>query len=635
MASPIRRAKTSFAAGELAPELLGRGDLRAWENGARRLRNVFLQPTGGVTRRPGLRFVAELPGAAACLVAFEYSTEQTCLLVLTAGALSVFRGDAKLAELAAPWSAAMLPQVAFTQNAEALLLLHPEMPPQRVTRSAGGGDAAWSIAPWPFTREPFFRFAPAGVTLAASAAAGTVTLDASAPVFVAGHAGVRLRLGGKRVLVTAVASATSATATVEEELAVAPGTPTASWDEAAFSPARGWPVSACFHQDRLVLGGARSLPNRLWLSRTGDAGNFDLGSGLDDEAIEFGLVSDQVNAIRAVFSGRHLQVFTSGTEWMVSGEPLTPASIQLNRQTRIGSPTDRQVPPVDVDGATIFVSRGGQGVYEFAYTEVQDSYQANDLAILARHLVSRPVAMAYDQTLRLLHLAMADGSLGTLTLYRAEQVTAWTRQETDGAFRALAEIDGTVWAAVERQAGRLFLERFDPALALDAAVGASAAEPLAAWSGLAHLEGRTLGVLADGAVREPAVATGGAAAIDPPARRVQLGLPFRHLIEPLPPDVVAPSGVARTGPVRLVSATFRLLGTAALSVDLGRGARPVPFRRLDSALLDAPPAPFTGDVTLRGLGWRRDSLAPLWRVEDDAPLPLTLLSVTTETRTND
>ena len=54
MANSVRRAKTSFAAGELAPELLGRGDLRAWENGARRLRNVFLQPTGGVTRRPGL-----------------------------------------------------------------------------------------------------------------------------------------------------------------------------------------------------------------------------------------------------------------------------------------------------------------------------------------------------------------------------------------------------------------------------------------------------------------------------------------------------------------------------------------------------------------------------------------------------
>ena len=61
------------------------------------------------------------------------------------------------------------------------------------------------------------------------------------------------------------------------------------------------------------------------MSQSGDLGNFDLGTGLDDEAIEFGLLSDQVNAIRAVFPGRHLQVFTSGGEWMVTGAPLTPA----------------------------------------------------------------------------------------------------------------------------------------------------------------------------------------------------------------------------------------------------------------------------------------------------------------------
>jgi len=630
MAAPIRRAKTSFSAGELAPELLGRGDLRAWENGARRLRNVFLQPTGGVTRRPGLRFVAELPGPAR-LIAFEHAGGQTWLLALTDGALSVFLGDAKVAEVAAPWTEAMLPQIAFAQDATSLLLLHPAMPPQQVVRDGGG---AWSVAPFALAREPFHRFAPAGVTLAPSATTGTVTLTASAPVFLAGHANARFRLGGGRVLVMEVASATSATAIVEEAPAAAE--PSAEWDEAAFSAARGWPVCACFHQGRLVLGGSRDLPNRLWMSRTGAPADFDLGGGLDDEAIAFSLVSDQANAIRAVFSGRHLQVFTSGAEWMVSGEPLTPASIQLHRQTRVGSPTDRQVPPVDVDGATIFVARGGRGVHEFAYTEVADSYQANDLALLARHLVQAPVAMCYDPALRLLHLAMADGALGTLTLFRAEQVTAWTRQETDGAFRALAEADGTVWTVVERQ-GRFFLERFDAALGLDAAIAADAAEPTAHWTGLAHLEGRTVGVLADGSVRPPAQVLDGAVTLDAPARAVQLGLPFRHLVEPLPPDVLAPSGAARTGPVRLVSATFRLLGTAALSVDLGRGEgpQPVPFRRLDTPVLDAPPAPFTGDVTLRGLGWRRDSLAPLWRVEGDAPLPLTLLSVTTETRTND
>ena len=622
-----RTLKTSFTAGELAPELLGRPDLRASANGARRLRNVFIQPTGGVTRRPGLRHVATLPGAAR-LIAFEFNTEQTYLLVLTDGAMRVFIGDAQVAQVAGPWTAAMLPQLAFTQSADTLLLCHPQMVPQRITRT---GHTSWTVVPWSFVREPFFRFATLDITLTPSATTGTITLTASAAVFTALHAGVRFRLAGRRVLLTAIASATSATATVEETLAAI--TATADWDEAALSPARGWPVCLCFHQDRLVLGGSRDLPNRLWLSRSGDLFNFDPGTGLDDQGIEFGLVSDQVNAIRGVFSGQHLQVFTSGAEWMVTGAPLTPGSIQLNRQTRVGSPVVRMVQPVDVDGATLFVARSGRGVFEFAYTDLQQLYQANDLALVAQHLVRDPVAMAYDQTRRLLHVAMLDGSLATLTLYRAEQVTAWTAQGTEGAFRALAEIEGNVYAVVER-AGTSRLERFDPALALDAALTGSAATPQDVWRGLDHLEGRAVGVLADGAPADTESVAGGAVTLDPPANTVQVGLAFTHVIEPLPPDLTTALGV-RAAPLRLVSVTFRLLETAALSVDLGRGAAPVPFRRLGTPLLDAPPQRFTGDVRLRALGWRRDAMAPLWRIEDATPLPMTLLSVTTETRITD
>jgi hypothetical protein len=70
-------------------------------------------------------------------------------------------------------------------------------------------------------------------------------------------------------------------------------------------------------------------------------------------------------------------------------------------------------------------------------------------------------------------------------------------------------------------------------------------------------------------------------------------------------------------------------------VDLGRGPAPVAFRRLDTPLLDAAPPRFSGDVRLAALGWRRDAMRPLWRIAGDAPLPLTLLSVTTDMRTTD
>lgn len=620
-----RQTKASFTAGELAPELLGRADLRAYANGARRLRNVFIQPTGGVTRRPGLRHIASLPGAAR-LLAFEFNTEQAYLLVFTHNQFSVYLNDALVAQGSGPWATVHLAQLAFTQSADTLLICHPEFEPRRLTRTS---HTSWTLSPWPAAQMPTYRFADAAIFLTPSGTSGSITLQASAGVFLPGHLFTLFRFRGRIGLLTAIASPIQATLTLNEPL---PDTANSTdWEEAAFSSLRGWPVCACFHQDRLVVGGSRDLPNRLWLSRSGQIFNFDKGTGLDDQGIEFGLLSDQVNAIRGVFSGRHLQVFTTGGEWMVSGEPLTPSSIQLNRQTRIGSSATRMIPPVDVDGSTIFAARNGRAVHEFAYTDVQQVYQSNDLGLVAAHLIRNPVAMAYDQTQRLLHVVMEDGGMATLTLFRAEQVTAWTRQQTAGAFTGVAEVDGRVFVCVQR--GVTFrLERFEPGFGLDAALDGSSAVARDRWTGLAHLEGAKVGVLADGAPRQDAVVSHGAVTLDPPAFTTQIGLSFAHEIEPLPPEL---SGVAgsRSAPLRLVSVSFRLLETAALDVDLGRGPAAVPFRRLDTPLLDAAPPRFSGDVRLAALGWRRDAMRPLWRITGAAPLPLTLLSVTTDMRT--
>jgi hypothetical protein len=94
-------------------------------------------------------------------------------------------------------------------------------------------------------------------------------------------------------------------------------------------------------------------------------------------------------------------------------------------------------------------------------------------------------------------------------------------------------------------------------------------------------------------------------------------------------------GVTQVAPARLVRAIFRVVETKALRVDVGLGLRDVPFLRLGETLLDAGPAAFTGDKVLRGLGWARGLERPLWRIEQDAPLAMQLLSVTTEIKGND
>lgn len=628
----VRSAQTSFTAGEISPELHGRSDLRAYENGAARLTNLIVLPTGGVTRRPGLHFVDALPGRAR-LVAFEFNAEQTYLLAFTDRRLTIYREGAPIAALDSPWPEAALASIAWTQSADTLLVCHPKVAPRRVTRR---GELDWRIDPWPLVRDgvslaPFHRFADEGVTLTAGGTGGYVTATASADIFVQAHTGARLRLGGGQLRIEQVLDGRAVKARVTATLADAG--PTADWEESAWSDARGWPATAIFHQSRLAVGGSRDLPNRLWLSRTGDLYNFDLGTGLDDEAIEFPVMSDQVNAIRALHSGRHLQLFTAGGEWMVAGDPLTPATVELRRQTRIGSPVDRRVPPRDVEGATLFVARSGREVREFLYTDLEQAYRSIDLALLARHLVTGPVDQDYDPARRLLMVAMEDGSLAILTAYRAEQVTAWAGWETDGAVGSVATVGDAPHLAV-RRGGRWFLEVLSAEVALDAALTGTSDAPTTVWSGLDHLEGRRVRIVADGVERGEATVGAGRLVLDEPARTLTVGLPFTHRIEPLPPALggVGAEGVA----LRPVRTVFRLVDTGALRVDAGHGPAAVPLRRLaEGAVLGEMPPPFTGDRAIRHLGWRRGGTAPLWRIVDDAPLPFTLLSATTQLKVND
>ena len=620
----LNMLRTDFSAGELDPGLAGRTDLAAHRQGARRLRNVIVQPTGGVSRRPGLRLVATAPGPGR-LAAFELGGGEACLLLFADRALRVYRDGTQVALLAAPWRADELAQLSWTQSAEAMLIAHPDHAPRRLARL---GEGAWSLGEWSWSEkagrlgQPYYRYAPASVTLTPSGVSGRITLTASADVFEAAHKGLRFRIGKGEVSILAVASARAATAEVTAALDAAQAT--ADWREPAFSALRGWPVSLTFHQNRLAIGGARSLPDRLWLSRSGDHFDFDPGSGLDDEGIEFPLLSDRANAVRALVSGRRLQVFASGSEWTVSGDPLTPASIQLSRQTRIGSPGDRAVAPLDVEGATLFLARSGRELREFPFADAELAWRAADLALLSRHLFVAPVEMAWDGAGRRLLVAMGDGSMAALTVERAERIHAWTRFETAGAFRSVAAVGDAVHVLVERD-GRFLLEVFDETLAMDGAVAATAPLPTRSWGGLGHLEGRRVVAIADGAILEDLPVSGGRIALPAPARQVAVGLAFAHIVEPPAPDAPLPEGALQGVAHRAVRVTLRLDRAETLRCDTGFGLRRVPLG----------PAPFTGDVSLGAGGWRRDGARPLWRIEDARPLPFHLLSAATELKVTD
>ncbi len=646
----IRDIKTTFTAGEVSRDLLGRGDLRAYDNGALTLRNVFINPTGGVSRRSGLGYIDTAAGDGK-VIAFEFNTQQTALLVITDEQIDIYSGGVKEVTLSAPWTTAQIQQLAWTQSADTLLITHPDVPPKKLVRSIGG---VWALSDWSFFSDnniifqPFFKFAASDMTLTPSAVSGDITLTASADIFEAGHEGTRLRVRGIDIDITDFDSPTVVSGTVipkpnpdydaedvsSEEFLYLPDTDaTIDWFEQAFSAARGYPVTVAFHQDRLVIGGSRDLPNRLWFSKSGDLFNFDLGDGLDDEAIEFSILSDQVNAIRGIFSSRHLQVFTSGAEWMVTGDPLTPVSVQIRRQTRTGSRIDRYIPPVNVDGATLYCARSGQELYEFLYTDLEQAYTSTDLALLSRDIIGTPIDQDYDQKNRLLFVVREDGKFATLTVFRAEKVSAWTLHETNGSVKSVAVVGDEVYMLVLRD-GDYFIEQFDVALNLDSALSGQVGSPATVWSGLDHLEDQEVSIVAGGVVIPDQTVLGGSVTLSEPASDVQIGLAYTHIIEPLPPNEVGKVGAGRK--LRLVEAIFRLKDTASLRLDVGRGLKDVSLKDFgDTITLDEPIPLVSGDVRVRSLGWQKEGVSPLWRIEQSLPLPFTLLSVATEIKVND
>ena len=167
--SRVTRITSHFTGGEVAPEVFGRVDLRLWNTGAARLRNVFVRPTGGVTRRPGLRWLDDLPttfqptksqlggshsgGSLSYtprLVAFTPRSDHTYLLVFVPQAVWVGRvvsGSGSeiqppkirpeirpeiqwVARVTSPWQAAHLPSLNWCPHASQLLVVHPDVPPQ-------------------------------------------------------------------------------------------------------------------------------------------------------------------------------------------------------------------------------------------------------------------------------------------------------------------------------------------------------------------------------------------------------------------------------------------------------------------------------------------------------------------------
>lgn len=143
-------------------------------------------------------------------------------------------------------------------------------------------------------------------------------------------------------------------------------------------------------------------------------------------------------------------------------------------------------------------------------------------------------------------------------------------------------------------------------------------------TGFSHLEGKTLAVLADGAVHPQKVVIGGQITLDYPALTVIAGLPYTATLETLPPAAQIAIGSAHARLKRWAEVFVRLYNTMGLRVGVGAQAQEVPFRSTED-LMDAPVPLFSGLVAVSQLGFSKD--API-TFTHDLPTPCTILAIT-------
>lgn len=430
-------------------------------------------------------------------------------------------------------------------------------------------------------------------------------------------------------------------------------TTTTKWAEGAWSTYRGHPRTVDIHEQRLVCGGNYAQPTTIWGSVSGDLENFRRTTN-DDGSFAYTFAATEANAINWLSSQEGLIIGTGGEEWLMqaasSAEPITPTNVTFRRQSRYGS---AYIMPAVVNDTVLFAQRAGRKIRELKYSFTSDSYVAPDLSLLSEHLTrSGIVQLAYQSHPdSVLWAVTSDGQLIGMTYERDQNVVAWHRHETDGLFESVAVLYGDppgsdeVYVIVKRTingATKRYLERMMPlarnrlearekeaSFYVDCGTDVEGAVESSTVSGLDWLEGKTVAILADGAVQPSRVVSGGIIPLDRPARRVVVGLPYTAEVQPMKVNLDVNDGTSQGRKQRVNRAVFRLWNTLGLEwcSEPGKASpewRELPFRDTDDPIGESPPL-FTGDKEVStGGGFDRSiDLA----VRQTQPLPLGLLGI--------
>ncbi len=679
----IRTLQRSFAGGEVSPEMFGRIDDAKYQIGLALCRNFIVKPQGPAENRPGFAFVREVKDStkAVRLIPFTYSTDQTMVIEVGAGYFRFHTlGQTLLSggvpyEVANPYAEADLFDIHYVQSADVLTLVHPSHAPRELRRL---GATNWQFITINFS--PTVA-APTGVNITPQnvptatglylydyvvTAVGPDGLSESPPSASARGTNNLLANGANNeVRWDAVSGAASYNVyksqgglfgyigqlndlsdlmfyddNISPDLSKTPP----NYDN-VFAESGKYPAAVSYFEQRRCFAGTTDAPQNIWMTRSGTESVMSYSLPIrDDDRIAFRVAAREANTIRHIVPLSQLLLLTAAAEWRVTSvnsDAITPTTISVRPQSYVGA---SNVQPVIINNTLLYGAARGGHVRECAYNWQANGFTTGDLSLRAPHLFDTfdIVDMTYTKAPQpLVWFISTSGKLLGLTYVPEQQVGAWHQHDTDGVFESCATvaegqedvlycvirrtINGKSKRYVERMASRQFAEASD-AFFVDCGLTYSGA-PADEISGLNHLEGKTVNILADGAVHPQRVVTGGAITLDVEASKVHVGLPITADLETLPLAAQLDSAFGQGRYKNVNKAWLRVFRSSGIFV--GPSAdKLTEAKQRTTEPYGTPPALKSEEIPVM--------LTPSWAdsgqvyVRQSDPLPLTIVSLTTE-----
>ena len=648
---------TNFTAGELSPRLDGRTDVGKYFNGCKTLENMVVHPHGAATRRPGTKFVHEVKDSSAKtrLIPFEFSTTQTYIMEFGNQYIRFYKDQGIITE-----SDKTITAITKANPGVVSISSHGFSNGDHVIISSVGGMTEVNGKTFKVANKTTNTFELQNVdganvntssfTTYTSGGVANRIYEIASPYPTADLFEIKFAQSADIMYIVHPSHAIrKLSRTGHTSWTLSAVSITGSPSPALNTGTGKFPSCVTFFEQRLVFAGSDDNPQTLFFSKSAELENFTTGTNATD-AMVYSIASNKVNAIRYLSAQRSLLVGTVGGEFVVSASgttsPITPTNIQIQRQSSYGS---ANVDAVQIENVTMFLQRAKRKIRELTYNLNIDQYQATDLTLLAEHITEGGInEMAYQQEPdSILWCVRNDGTLLGFTYARAESVTGWHRHIMGGSFSSgNAVVESVASVPTDLNEDEFFvitkrtingstrryvehLELFDygtdqkDAFFVDSGLTYSGGAATTI-SGLDHLEGQSVSILADGSTHPNKTVSNGSITLERSSTKVHIGLGYTSLLETMRVESRGEGGTSQSKDKRIHEVTLRLHETVGVEVGPNvNNMERIPFRS-SAAAMNSPVPLFTGDKQIEfSDDFNTDGFVV---VRQTQPLPLSLLS---------